>query len=170
MRLADEQKKETNAAAFHDRIRKRIVDEDNVINHRMMWSTLAQTSLFTAFGISSIERIDVFRLGLSLAIALIGFTTAILTQMAITAARNEIASLIEKYMNYNALHYTGIQLGIDIIADPKNHKDGHRLPAYMPGLIMALWGCAVLYILLKFSGAAPTYREWPLPFVWQAWK
>lgn len=42
---------------LYERYRKRVVEEDGVINHRMMWGTLAQTALFAGFGLASAREL-----------------------------------------------------------------------------------------------------------------
>lgn len=162
--IAAEEKRTANAAAFYERIRKRIVDEDNVINHRMMWGTLAQTGLFAGFGLSNIERIDGTRLALSATIALVGVLTAALTFFSIQAARSEIHMLVRRYRVGYRARYRGVHLGINVMSSSTRHLAGHMLPICLPLILMTLWLLAMLFVCLKYWGVI---SHFPAPPLWQ---
>lgn len=123
---------------FYDRVRKRIVDEDGVINHRMMWGTLAQTAMFAGFGLANFERLEGSRKAVSSTIAYGGISIAVLMFISILAARLEISALAKIY-NDNASRMTGYNALLPILSSARKHVFGHLLALGLPVVIIVLW-------------------------------
>jgi hypothetical protein len=86
---------------IHRLYRERIVQEDNLINHRMMWTVLSQAFLLAIWGVL-IQKIfqdhPVHFRFLAHIIAVIGFLFALGSKLAIRAAQDEIDELRQKYL------------------------------------------------------------------------
>jgi small-conductance mechanosensitive channel len=134
---------------IYDRFRRRIVDEDELINHRMAWGTLAQTGLFAAFGFASIDldRVDRLRFIIAIAIALVGMAIAILTWLSISAAQSEIKRTVEVYDALKTRDYAG---KLPITGSSRNHARGHWLPKALPPLLCVLWLFVAVLVTMRF--------------------
>lgn len=84
---------------IHKLYRERIVQEDNLINHRMMWMILSQAFLFALWGVAAKGADQKFDLSVfTYVIDVTGFFLAISSALSLAAARGEIDELRIKYL------------------------------------------------------------------------
>lgn len=142
---------------LYERYRKRVVEEDNVINHRMMWGTLAQTALFGGFGLASMSEISGERATASIAIALVGMSVAFLNHRAISAAHREIRHLVSKY-DQLIKRAPEDPARLSITGETGHHSAGHVLDQKLPTLLVFIWICLAAYAISKLPVIlAPAY-------------
>ena len=88
---------------IHRLYREHIVQEDNLINHRMMWMVLSQAFMLAIWGVLAQHVFRDppvnFRLLVHI-IAIIGFLFALGSKLAIRAAQDEIDELRNKYLSF----------------------------------------------------------------------
>lgn len=142
--------------SVYEKFRKRIVEEDNIINHRMMWATLAQTGLFAAYGVAHLQTIDKFRLVISVAIAIAGVIVAALNIASVSAAHSEINQLKAKYERiFRKFSKRFVDLPVDdeywigVAGNENAHKRGHWLDKVLPIVIICLWFMLTVWAFYK---------------------
>lgn len=149
--------------SVYEKFRKRIVEEDNIINHRMMWATLAQTGLFAAYGVANLQTVDNLRMVISIAIASAGAFVAYLNLASVSAAHAEIAELKSRYERImTSYRKKSVDLPvhdeywISVAGHGDAHSLGHKLDTVLPKVVIALWGILTLWVLYK--GLVPPIR------------
>ena len=139
---------------IHRLYRERIVEEDNLINHRMMWMILSQAFVMAFWAALAQKLYDdhgypALRYPMGI-IAIIGGVFAIGSFYSIHAARREIQELRDKYRGmYQSSDTPRNQLNPNLpIADNRlpgltgskhNHRAGHIVPVCMPWLLFVVW-------------------------------
>jgi len=80
---------------IHRLYRERIVQEDNIINHRMMWMIVSQAFLLATF-VALSQKVDLF--AATRVVCVTGIVLAFGSKFAIRAAQDEIDELRAKYI------------------------------------------------------------------------
>lgn len=141
--------------SVHTLYRERIVQEDNLINHRMVWMLLSQAFMIALWGAMAQKALGSGGIGgLKWAMAIIAIVAglfAIGSFSAIYAAQKEIKDLRTQYLKMFQPHDTPAS---EIIKSRKTADDrlpgltgskswhflGHVLPRCMPIFLLCLWG------------------------------
>jgi hypothetical protein len=91
---------------IHKLYRERIVHEDNLINHRMMWMVLSQAFMFALWGLlfQRFHQGDLLKFGVNrgylYVIGGVGMLFAFGSKLAIGAAQKEIDELRSNYLSF----------------------------------------------------------------------
>lgn len=140
---------------IHRLYRERIVQEDNLINHRMMWLILSQAFMFALWAVLSKEA-DFKSFDTSViryALAAIGFVFATLGGASIAAARGEINRLEKNYLRLyptseeqsktsgTSISHSSRRTDIlpGVIGSGFFHLFGHGVDYSMPAGLACLW-------------------------------
>ncbi|HUO92721.1 MAG TPA: hypothetical protein VMU22_07360 [Rhizomicrobium sp.] len=138
--------------------RERIVHEDDVINHRMMWMLASSTIMFAlwgilfaatsqATGVVRIPYLTLVGLVILLVISVCGLFSSWGSRKSIRAAEAEIRDVRKEYLQIPNGHRPGGVLA-DIVGGNRRHDRGHFVPRVMPGLFIFIWAA-----LAAVSGA-----------------
>lgn len=124
---------------LHKLYRERIVQEDNLINHRMMWMMLSQA--FIAAFWSQLHNGHFPSLLLAL-IAVIGLGFSGASKLSIMAAQHEIKFLNEKF---DELYPIKNILQPSLLGTGEHHNWGHTAAKYTPIVMMLMWFIFLIY-------------------------
>jgi hypothetical protein len=125
---------------FYELYRARVVQEDDIINHRMQWMILSQALLFAAWEVFVQKLSGQMFFWSSCGVAICGFLFAIGSSLSIKAAQDEISWL---RANYIAMFPSRTGLNLPV-SDPK-----------APKVRRSFWGS--LYRLLKYLKLSSTH-------------
>jgi hypothetical protein len=162
---------------IHRVYRERIVQEDNLINHRMMWMVLSQAFMFALWGLlfqrfhqAELLKFGVIR-GYLYVIAGVGMLFAWGSKFSISAAQREIKLLRSNYLAFypdptaskwhwwrrassppdltKIIHRESIRRDILPGLTSKHfHFLGHLTPTFMPIGLIALW-IVLIYVVWR---------------------
>jgi hypothetical protein len=141
----------------YETYRKRIVEEDTLINHRMSWMIFSESIMFVLFGAAERAKehavIPFLHIPPSplfmIAISTFGLLIAVISLRSIGAAQEEIYELCREYDNKQPDAHDS-KLLPKLTGQDRNHYAGHLLPNVLPTLIIAIWLVALLYAISLF--------------------
>ena len=129
----------------YEAFRRRIVDEDSLINHRTTWHLGIQTILIAVWGAVYATNPDTFFKALiMLTLNSIGITVAVTTYRTIRSAHSEMKKAIKSYLRqYPKLFY---DFGIPkLTGNSDTHNEGHNIPLMITPFC---FGIIQLFLLL----------------------
>jgi len=152
-RLQTEKKKKSpiddDELLVHTLYRERIVEEDNLINHRMMWLVLSQAFMLALW--SAILN-QLFNGHLSMKWATLGFIDfmglvfSAGSYASIRAAQREVAELRDSFLKLyphdfsaDTIDHPQTTLLPRLTARKHFHLIGHALPTLMPIMLTLMW-------------------------------
>ena len=122
----------------YDLYRKRVVEEDRLINDRMIWMILSEPPIFGGWFLLIKDfqlKPDYFGLAL-VVLAVVGILIAGLCFWSVNAARDQIQTLQNEYLSR---FKTDGPPPIPLIGTAANHRYGHVLPYCLPWIVIGLW-------------------------------
>lgn len=130
---------------MHKLYRERIVQEDNLINHRMMWMVLSEAFLLVLWATVAQKQLG-YQLSLLRAmmafISIVGILISIGSWASISAAHGEIDELRSKYVD---VFKNGNNRLPGLTGSKHYHPIGHLVTKYFPAVLTVVW------IILFFS-------------------
>lgn len=129
---------------IYETFRKRVVEEDTLINQRVSWIIWAQASLIATWGLlitKQTNTLDVLAIKIFLlAISSGGWIVAVFGAYGVHAAQSEINRAVKRYSEKHKDVYRLEKLP-RIIGNSSNHSHGNRLAL----------GVALLFALIQFG-------------------
>ena len=129
--------------------RSRIVEEDNLINHRMNWLLWTSAILMSFWGATVIatlrdhdisgEIVRIYLFCAGVIIALAGEALAISSRISISAARAEVERIRDEYYNYIRNRDISIVLLRSVTGEMRPHLSGHLSAKFIPWIFISIW-------------------------------
>lgn len=125
--------------------RMRIVEEDRLVNDRMLWLILSQPMFFGAFfvlatsGLHSNQKALIFSI-----IIFSGILISWLSISSVRAARDEIDWLMKRFKNYHNDIDNNTRI-LDLTGQLKRHHSGHTLSSHLPRIYLFIWVSLAIY-------------------------
>jgi hypothetical protein len=167
---------------IHKLYRDRIVQEDNLINHRMMWMILSQAFIFGLWGASfKASTSDPIFATLGYVLDVFGCIFALWSHATLAAARGEIDELRKNYLEFypnDAASETESKASGKFISRKSVRRDilpgltgskhfhptGHIVGRYMPRCLALVWLLlAVLQTAVLWTSLTASVERKPTP-------
>jgi hypothetical protein len=132
--------------------RERIVEEDNLIGHRMqsmLWSQAIMLALWASIGVTISRDTSIFyKLApyLACVIGILGILFAYCSKVSIKAGQDEIEFIKDRYAE-RFPDASGNYLIPELTGHRKAHQLGHVLPTWLPALFIVLWCVLIVAVL-----------------------
>lgn len=134
-----------DAKTIYATFRARIVEEDRLINDRMLWMILSEPLFFSGLIFGRDGSWTAPKVAYFIALAVAGIVVAVISLRSVKAAQKEINFLVRKGNEEYAKIGDGSYV-LSLTGSSEHHDEGHTLPNVLPYLIMGLWFIVLLYV------------------------